>query len=89
MASGIWTTEHFTCLCGMSYTATREQQTDKHSGSFECIVCKIEVHAWSGLCDFFDWRAVKTASPVFGKKLPVFGKKETTDKPAMDSLTKA
>jgi hypothetical protein len=71
MASGIWTSEHFTCLdCGMSYTATKERQPDKHSGSFECIVCKTEVHAWSGLYDFFDWKVTKTRSPVFGKKVP-------------------
>jgi hypothetical protein len=69
MASGIWTTEYFTCPdCGMNYTATREQHPDKHSGSFECAVCKAEVHAWSGLYDFFDWKADKKGSPVFGKK---------------------
>lgn len=69
MASGIWTTEDFTCpSCGMNYTATKEQYPDKHSGSFECTVCNTEVHAWSGLYDFFDWKADKMKSPVFGKK---------------------
>jgi hypothetical protein len=69
MASGIWTTEHFTCPgCGMDYDATREQHSDKHSGSFECRICKAEVHAWSGLYDFFDWKAKPVKSPVFGKK---------------------
>jgi hypothetical protein len=52
------------------------------SGSFECAVCKTEVHAWSGLYDFFDWKAIKTRSPVFGKK-------EVTDKLPMASSTKA
>jgi predicted RNA-binding Zn-ribbon protein involved in translation (DUF1610 family) len=68
MAS-IWTTEQFTCPdCGMGYTATKEQLPDKHSGSFECIVCNTEVHTWSGRYDFFDWKVVKTKSPVFGKQ---------------------
>lgn len=69
MASGIWTTEHFTCPnCGMNYVATKEQHSDKRSGSFECTVCKTEVHAWSGVYDFFDWKGSKMGSPVFGKK---------------------
>jgi hypothetical protein len=84
-----WTTELFPCPdCGMSYTATKEQHPDKHSGSFECIVCKAEVHTWSGLYEFFDWKAINTRSPVFGKKLPVFGKKEVTDTPTTTSSTK-
>jgi predicted RNA-binding Zn-ribbon protein involved in translation (DUF1610 family) len=69
MASGIWTTEHFTCPdCGMPYTATREEHPDKHSGSFMCRVCGGEVHAWSGVYDFFDWKTDKAKPPVFGKK---------------------
>jgi hypothetical protein len=76
MASGTWTTEQFACPdCGVSYTATKEQQPDKRSGSFECIVCKAEVHAWSGFYDFFGWKVTKTKSPVFGKKLPAFGER--------------
>ena len=69
MTSGIWTTEDFTCPgCGMNYTATKEQHPDKHTGSFECRVCQTEVHAWSGLYDFFDWKANNVGAPVFGKK---------------------
>jgi hypothetical protein len=69
MASGIWTTEYFICTdCGMSYTATKEQHPDHHSGSFECRVCSSVVHAWTGFYDFFDWSSAKTAAPVFGKK---------------------
>src|ERR1700675_4232470 len=69
MASGIWTTEHFTCSgCGMDYDATREQHSDKHSGSFKCGIFQAEVHAWYGLYDFFDWKSKPVKSPVFGKK---------------------
>jgi hypothetical protein len=70
MASGIWTTEHFTCPnCGIDYTATKEQHSGAHAGSFKCEVCKAEVHAWSGDYDFFDWKATNVGSaPVFGKK---------------------
>ncbi len=69
MASPIWTTEYFTCpSCGMAYTATKEQHSDKHSGSFNCRICGTEVHAWSGLYDFFDWKFDKVEAPVFGKR---------------------
>ena len=70
MASGIWTIEDFNCPgCGMYYTATREQHSHKHSGRFECRICTTEVHAWSGLYDFFDWKADQMRSPVFGRKV--------------------
>jgi predicted SprT family Zn-dependent metalloprotease len=70
MASSIWTTEHFTCPnCGLDYAATKEQHSERRSGSFSCQVCKAEVHAWSGVYDFFDWRAANVSSaPAFGKK---------------------
>jgi predicted RNA-binding Zn-ribbon protein involved in translation (DUF1610 family) len=69
MASGIWTTELFSCPdCAMEYTATREQLPEKHSGSFNCQVCGGEVHAWTGPYHLFDWKMKKTDSPVFGKK---------------------
>jgi len=69
MASGIWTTEYFTCPnCGLAYIATREQHPDKHSGNFNCEVCGVEVHAWSGVYDFFGWKIDQAESPVFGKK---------------------
>ena len=69
MASGIWTTEYFTCPdCGMPYSATKEEHPDKRSGSFSCNICGGEVHAWSGVYDFFDWKTDKAKSPVFGKK---------------------
>jgi hypothetical protein len=70
--AGKWTTEQFTCPeCGMNYTATKEQHPDRHSGnpgSFQCVFCETEVHAWTGLYDFFDWKTVKSGLPVFGKK---------------------
>ena len=73
--AGIWTTEQFSCPeCGMNYTATREQHPDKHSGnagSFQCVFCETEVHAWTGLYDFFDWKTVKSSLPVFGKKTAI------------------
>jgi len=69
MASGIWTTEYFDCPnCGMPYTATKEEHPDKHTGSFNCQICGVEVHAWSGDYDFFNWKTDKASTPVFGKK---------------------
>ena len=69
MANSIWTTEHFTCpSCGMDYTATREDQHEKRSSSFQCTVCDTEVHAWSGYYDFFDWKGERSRRPVFGRK---------------------
>jgi hypothetical protein len=69
MASGIWTTEYFTCPgCALDYAATKEQHSTRHAGRFECRLCQAEVHAWSGLHDFFDWKAQTVKSPIFGKK---------------------
>jgi hypothetical protein len=70
MANSIWTTEYFDCPdCGLPYTATREQHpTNKHAGSFSCVVCGSTVHAWSGNFDFFDWKVDQVKSPVFGKR---------------------
>ena len=69
MASGIWTTEYFDCPnCGMPYTATKEEHPDKRTGSFNCQICGVEVHAWSGAYDFFNWKTDKASAPVFGKK---------------------
>jgi predicted RNA-binding Zn-ribbon protein involved in translation (DUF1610 family) len=68
MANTIWTTEEFTCpSCGMNYTATREEHRDKRSGSFSCRICNAEVHGWSGYHNFFNWEAVRSKVPVFGK----------------------
>jgi len=52
----------------MPYAATKEGHAEKRSGSFNCQICGTEVHAWSGLHDFFDWKIDKTESPVFGKR---------------------
>lgn len=69
MAKSIWTTEEFTCpSCGMNYSATKEEHSEKRSGSFSCSICESEVHTWSGYHSFFGWRAVETRSPVFGKR---------------------
>jgi hypothetical protein len=69
MANSIWTTEQFTCAsCGMNYTATCEERSDRRPGSFACAVCDTEVHKWSGYQDYFDWKAVRARSPVFGRK---------------------
>ena len=74
MANSIWTIEEFTCPgCGMDYTATKEEHADKHSGSFRCRVCKVEVHAWSGHHHFFGWKALKSTTPVFGKRWALSG----------------
>ena len=69
MANSIWTTEQFTCPgCGRNYTATKEEHTYKHSGSFKCSVCTAEVHVWSGNHHFFAWEAVRTKQAGFGKR---------------------
>lgn len=69
MANSLWTIEEFACpLCGMNYSATREEHTEKHSGSFRCHVCKAEVHAWADNHHFFDWKAIQSRPPVFGRR---------------------
>ena len=69
MANSIWTIEEFTCAgCGMKYTATREEHSEAHTGSFKCSICSGVVHAWSGKHHFFGWQAAKTRPPVFGRR---------------------
>ncbi|WGR67818.1 MULTISPECIES: hypothetical protein [unclassified Bradyrhizobium] len=69
MANSIWTIEEFTCAgCSMNYTATREEHTEPHSGSFKCSICSSVIHTWSGNHHFFGWAAVKTKPPVFGRR---------------------
>jgi predicted SprT family Zn-dependent metalloprotease len=70
MANRIWTTELYTCPnCGIDYAATKEQHSEMRSGSFTCKVCKAEVHAWSGIYDFFGWKPTNmTPAPAFGRK---------------------
>ncbi len=58
MSSGTQTTVIFACpKCGTAYQATQQQHPDDHSGSFKCQDCRTEVHAWSGIFSFFDWKA--------------------------------
>lgn len=67
--NSIWTIEEFTCAgCGMNYTATREEHSEAHTGSFKCGICSGVVHAWSGKHHFFGWQPVKTRPPVFGRR---------------------
>jgi predicted RNA-binding Zn-ribbon protein involved in translation (DUF1610 family) len=69
MAGSIWTTEFFDCPnCGLTYAATKERHSTRHSGSFVCEVCGVEVHAWSANHEFFDWKIDQPKSPVFGKR---------------------
>ena len=69
MANSIWTTEQFTCpSCGVNYTATREEQREKRTSSYNCSVCETEVHRWSGHHEYFNWEGARTKARVFGKK---------------------
>ena len=42
--------------CGIAYQTTQQQQPDEHSGSFKCQNCQTEVHVWSGVFGFIDWK---------------------------------
>jgi hypothetical protein len=69
MAGSLFTTEYFNCpRCALPYAATREQVPAKRSGSFCCEVCGVQVHAWSGNHDFFDWKIDKQDAPAFGRR---------------------
>ena len=58
MTRGMQTTVIFACpKCGIFYQATQEQHPDDHSGRIRCQDCQTEVHAWSGVFSFFDWKA--------------------------------
>jgi hypothetical protein len=69
MTSGTQTTVIFSCpKCGLLYQATQEQCPDKHFGTFNCGDCKTSVHSWSGVYDFFDWKAIVMKPMTFGAK---------------------
>jgi hypothetical protein len=69
MAGSLFTIEYFSCPgCALPYSATKEQHSTRHSGSFRCEVCTVEVHAWSGNYDFFGWQIDKVETPEFGKR---------------------
>jgi hypothetical protein len=70
MTSGTQIPVIFSCpKCGVYYQATQEQRPDKHFGSFKCEDCKAEVHAWSGIYDYFDWKAKKMGPLVWANKM--------------------
>lgn len=71
MTNGTQITVHFTCpKCGLGYKATQEQHAEKAGGHFDCIDCRAEVHAWSGIYDFTRWQAVVMRSPLpWGTKI--------------------
>jgi peptide subunit release factor 1 (eRF1) len=51
------TTVIFACpKCGIAYQATQEQHPNQPD-TFKCRNCQTEVHAWSGIFSFFDWKA--------------------------------
>jgi predicted RNA-binding Zn-ribbon protein involved in translation (DUF1610 family) len=63
MTSGTQTIVIFACPnCGVAYQTTQQQHPDDHSGSFKCQDCQTEVHAWSGVFSFFDWKAYEACS---------------------------
>jgi len=58
MTSGTQTTVIFSCpKCCLFYEATQEQHPDIRAGSFKCKECNAEVHTWSGVYNFFGWKA--------------------------------
>ena len=71
MTSRTQTTVIFACpKCGIAYQASQQQHPDDHSGSFKCQDCRTEVHAWSGVFSFFDWKAYeKTAENLHRAEL--------------------
>ena len=56
MSNGTQTTVHFSCPCGMHYTATQEQRPEQSSGSFKCQDCKRPIHEWKGNFRYSDWK---------------------------------
>jgi hypothetical protein len=47
----------FTCpKCGTIYQAKQHRGPGTHFGVSNCVACKGQVYAWSGLYDFLDWQ---------------------------------
>jgi hypothetical protein len=43
----------------MPYNAVQEQHPDRQSGSFDCRLCKTQVHSWSGDFGYSHWEAIE------------------------------
>jgi hypothetical protein len=69
MSNGTQITVHFSCPCGMHYTATQEHRPEQSSGSFKCQECRKPVHEWRGDFHYFDWQAtfMKPMRPGAGR----------------------
>ncbi len=66
---------------GFAYQAAQQQHPDDHSGSFKCQDCRTEVHAWSGVFSFFDWKAYeKTAENLHRAELTALERDTQIDK---------
>jgi hypothetical protein len=65
MTSGTQITVMFSCpKCWAFYEATQEHRADNRFGKFKCQDCGTEVHAWSGIYDFVDWKAATMGPPI-------------------------
>ena len=49
----------FACpKCGIVYRATQLKLPYERPGRFDCVDCMAEVHSWTDLYDFTDWKAM-------------------------------
>jgi hypothetical protein len=65
MQRGFAVTVIFCCpKCGAGYQAKQERHAFLGLHSFDCQVCKGEVHSWSGAFDYVDWEAVEVMRGV-------------------------
>jgi hypothetical protein len=65
MTSATQITVMFSCpKCSAFYEATQEHHPDNHFGKFKCQDCQTEVHAWSGIYDYVDWKATTMGPPI-------------------------
>jgi hypothetical protein len=57
MSNGTQVTVHFSCRCGMNYTATQERRREPTSGSFKCQYCQKPVYEWKDGFHYSGWKA--------------------------------
>jgi hypothetical protein len=60
----------FACpRCSTIYRASQYRGVGPHFGVFNCVACRAQVYAWSGIHDFLDWQVGFSSAPAGGSTL--------------------
>jgi len=59
MRKNVGLTIYFSCPeCKLVYQATQVRAIERTDGQFDCLECGRQVHSWTSLYDFLQWKPV-------------------------------